>query len=200
MNVRKKDHFRTVVVKTSSYMVTTKENWFEGGGDRGSVHFAVTFLDCWKTSFCVTQSPPPSIQFSLVSTIYLYNTLYYLRHILYNTLYNLRHHLVQYIVLFTAPSCTIHCTIYGTIFCTIHCTIYGTILYNTCALYNGRRKKMVSEKIKNRSKVVFILLSSFFSLTNGWINKVCQKNVVIFLKLLKMWRKNLMHFQNLKRS
>ena len=25
-----------------------------GGGNRVSVHFAVTFLDCWRTSFCVT--------------------------------------------------------------------------------------------------------------------------------------------------
>ena len=33
---------------------SNKENWIEGGGDRVSVHFAVTFLDCWKTSFCVT--------------------------------------------------------------------------------------------------------------------------------------------------
>ena len=32
----------------------TMENWIEGGGDRVSVHFAVTFLDCWRTSFCVT--------------------------------------------------------------------------------------------------------------------------------------------------
>ena len=31
-----------------------KENWIEGRGDRVSVHFAVTFLDCWRTSFCVT--------------------------------------------------------------------------------------------------------------------------------------------------
>jgi len=28
--------------------------WIEGKGDRGSVHFAVTFLDCWRTSFCAT--------------------------------------------------------------------------------------------------------------------------------------------------
>ena len=26
----------------------------EGGGDKVSEHFAVTFLDCWRTSFCVT--------------------------------------------------------------------------------------------------------------------------------------------------
>ena len=32
----------------------SKENWIEGGGDRVSVHFAVTFLDYWRTSFCVT--------------------------------------------------------------------------------------------------------------------------------------------------
>ena len=31
-----------------------KENWIQGGGDRVSVHFAVTFLDCSRTSFCVT--------------------------------------------------------------------------------------------------------------------------------------------------
>ena len=31
-----------------------KENWIEGGGVRVSVHFAVTFLDWWRTSFCVT--------------------------------------------------------------------------------------------------------------------------------------------------
>ena len=35
-------------------MFTTKENWIEGGGDMVSVHFAVTFLDCWRTGFCVT--------------------------------------------------------------------------------------------------------------------------------------------------
>ena len=32
----------------------SEKNWLEGGGDRVSVHFAVTFLDCWRTSFCVT--------------------------------------------------------------------------------------------------------------------------------------------------
>ena len=31
-----------------------KENCIEGGGDWVSVHFAVTFLDCWRSSFCVT--------------------------------------------------------------------------------------------------------------------------------------------------
>ena len=31
-----------------------KENWTQGGGDKVSVHFVVTFLDCWRTSFCVT--------------------------------------------------------------------------------------------------------------------------------------------------
>ena len=68
-------------------------NWIQGGGNRVSVHFAVAFLDCWRTSFCVTtiikivnnntndkqtfgaslaldeDSPlslPPCIQFSLV--------------------------------------------------------------------------------------------------------------------------------------
>ena len=33
---------------------TGKENWIQGGGNRVSVHFAVRFLDCWRTSFCVT--------------------------------------------------------------------------------------------------------------------------------------------------
>ena len=28
--------------------------WIEGGGDSVSVHFAVAFMDCWRTSFCVT--------------------------------------------------------------------------------------------------------------------------------------------------
>ena len=32
----------------------SKENWIQGGGNRVSVHFAVTFLDCWRTSLCVT--------------------------------------------------------------------------------------------------------------------------------------------------
>ena len=32
----------------------TKRYRIQGGGDRFSVHFAVTFLDCWRTSFCVT--------------------------------------------------------------------------------------------------------------------------------------------------
>ena len=40
--------------KYKSYIISSKENWIEGGGDRVSVHFAVTFLDCWITSFCVT--------------------------------------------------------------------------------------------------------------------------------------------------
>ena len=31
-----------------------KEYRIQGGGDRFSVHFAVTFLDRWRTSFCVT--------------------------------------------------------------------------------------------------------------------------------------------------
>ena len=35
-------------------MLIIKENWIEGGGDKDSVHFAVTFLDCWRASFCVT--------------------------------------------------------------------------------------------------------------------------------------------------
>ena len=26
----------------------------QGGGNRVSVHFAVTFLGCWSTSFCLT--------------------------------------------------------------------------------------------------------------------------------------------------
>ena len=33
-------------------LVYPKENWIDGGGDWVSVHFAVTFLDCWRTSFC----------------------------------------------------------------------------------------------------------------------------------------------------
>ena len=33
------------------YWVKTKENWIQGGGNRVSVHFAVTFLDCRRTSF-----------------------------------------------------------------------------------------------------------------------------------------------------
>ena len=35
-------------------MMYAKENWIEGVGERVSVHFAVKFLDCWRTSFCVT--------------------------------------------------------------------------------------------------------------------------------------------------
>ena len=31
-----------------------KENWIQGGGNRVFVNFAVTFLDCWRTSVCVT--------------------------------------------------------------------------------------------------------------------------------------------------
>ena len=31
-----------------------KENWIQGGGNTVFVHFAVTFLGCWRTSFCVT--------------------------------------------------------------------------------------------------------------------------------------------------
>ena len=38
----------------NSIVQFTKENWIEGGGDRVYVHFAVRFLDCWRTSFCVT--------------------------------------------------------------------------------------------------------------------------------------------------
>ena len=33
---------------------TPRRYWIEGGGDRVSLHFAVTFLDCWRTSFRVT--------------------------------------------------------------------------------------------------------------------------------------------------
>ena len=36
---------------TSSY---ARRYRIQGGGDRFSVHFAVTFLDRWRTSFCVT--------------------------------------------------------------------------------------------------------------------------------------------------
>ena len=35
-------------------IIVCKENWKEEGGDWVSVHFAVTFLDWWRTSFCVT--------------------------------------------------------------------------------------------------------------------------------------------------
>ena len=35
-------------------LLWSKENWIQGGGNRVSVHFDVTFLDCWRTSFCVT--------------------------------------------------------------------------------------------------------------------------------------------------
>ena len=38
-----------------SQYVWSKENWIEGGGDRVSVHFAITFLDYWRTGFCVTK-------------------------------------------------------------------------------------------------------------------------------------------------
>ena len=31
-----------------------QREWIEGGGDSVSVHFAVAFMDCWRTSFCVT--------------------------------------------------------------------------------------------------------------------------------------------------
>ena len=36
-----------VLVKARRYRI-------QGGGDRLFVHFAVTFLDCWRTSFCLT--------------------------------------------------------------------------------------------------------------------------------------------------
>ena len=48
-NIRFTIHSR---VQFSIYCIS--ENWIEGGGNRVSVHFAVTFLDCWRTSFCVT--------------------------------------------------------------------------------------------------------------------------------------------------
>ena len=35
-------------------IVLPKEYRIQGGGDRFSVHFAVTFLDRRRTSFCVT--------------------------------------------------------------------------------------------------------------------------------------------------
>ena len=35
-------------------IVIIKEYRIQGGGDRFSVHFAVAFLDRWRTSFCVT--------------------------------------------------------------------------------------------------------------------------------------------------
>ena len=36
------------------YTNQPKENWIQGGGIKVSVHFAVTYLDCWRTSFNVT--------------------------------------------------------------------------------------------------------------------------------------------------
>jgi len=39
---------------SNNYIVRFKENWIQGGDNRSSEHFAVTFLDCWRTSFCVT--------------------------------------------------------------------------------------------------------------------------------------------------
>ena len=39
----------------SAYILKPRRYRIEGGGDRVSVHFAVTFLDCWRTSFCVTK-------------------------------------------------------------------------------------------------------------------------------------------------
>ena len=36
------------------YMVLPRRYRIEGGGDRVSVHFAVTSLDCLRSSFCVS--------------------------------------------------------------------------------------------------------------------------------------------------
>ena len=44
----------TVQYKLTRRNVVARRYWIVGGGDRVSVHFAVTFLDCWRTSFCVT--------------------------------------------------------------------------------------------------------------------------------------------------
>ena len=52
------DIFRTLQRTESNQpyyttLVYAKENWIQGGGTRVSVHFAMTYLDCWRTSFCV---------------------------------------------------------------------------------------------------------------------------------------------------
>ena len=45
---------KSLWAQRNEVIVYSKENWIQGGGNRVSVHFAVTFLDFWKTSFCVT--------------------------------------------------------------------------------------------------------------------------------------------------
>ena len=37
-------------------LITPRRYWIGGGGDRVSVYFAVTFLDCRRTRFCVTNN------------------------------------------------------------------------------------------------------------------------------------------------
>ena len=45
----------TVQYKLTRRNVVARRYWIVGGGDRVSIHFAVTFLYCWRTSFCVTK-------------------------------------------------------------------------------------------------------------------------------------------------
>ena len=64
--IQKLIYIRLIVLSKRFFLMSTlfilyffvihpcKENWIQGGGNRVSVHFAVTFLDCWRTSFCVT--------------------------------------------------------------------------------------------------------------------------------------------------
>ena len=41
-------------LRTNITLFISRRYRIQGGGDRFSVHFAVTFLNCWRTSFCVT--------------------------------------------------------------------------------------------------------------------------------------------------
>ena len=49
-----KSHWDRVLLAIWTKLGIFKENWIQGVGNRVSVHFAVTYLDCWRTSFCVT--------------------------------------------------------------------------------------------------------------------------------------------------
>ena len=49
--------------------------WIEGGGDRVSVHFAVTFLDCCRTSFCTVQCTLYTVKCTLYSVIIIFSVL-----------------------------------------------------------------------------------------------------------------------------
>ena len=42
-----------LIPEGTTFIKEFKENWIQGGGNRVSVHFPVTFLDCWRTSFFV---------------------------------------------------------------------------------------------------------------------------------------------------